>query len=310
MIYEIKKLLKKLKIRNYVTPEWRNLIEENKEEFKILKENANGKKILIATSAGGLTSCSHFESLLAFALTYYGAKVEILLCDKVLPACMMATSNFINEDQFSKNGIKKTCSACLDAGKFAYDGLDLNIHYYSQFINKEEIKEAKEVCKNLSLDELMHYKDKEDDINIGEHSLAGALRYYAVGDLNNQKNNQKILRKFTEAGIITKKVFKNVLSTHNNFDIILMNHAIYIPQGIICDVAKKYKKKIVSYITGYRKNSWIFSHGDTYHHTMMTEPTSEWENMDLNEKKEKKIMNYLELKLLLIKIQRIRVITQ
>ena len=125
MIYEIKKLLKKLKIRNYVTPEWRNLIEENKEEFKILKENANGKKILIATSAGGLTSCSHFESLLAFALTYYGAKVEILLCDKVLPACMMATSNFINEDQFSKNGIKKTCSACLDAGKFAYDGLDI-----------------------------------------------------------------------------------------------------------------------------------------------------------------------------------------
>ena len=294
MIYQIKKLLKKFKIRDYATPDWNKLIEKNKEEFKFLKKKANGKKILITTSAGGLTSCSHFESLLAFALTYYGAKVEILLCDKVLPACMMATSNFINEEDFSKNGIKKTCNACLDAGKFAFDGLKLKTHYYSDFINSVDIKESKELCKNLSLDELINYKDKEDNMSIGEHSLAGALRYYAVGNIRNQKNNQTILRKFTEAGIITKKVFENILSTHNNIDIIISNHAIYIPQGVICEVTKKYKKKIVSYVTGYRKNSWIFSHGDTYHYTMMTEPVSDWENMDLNEKKENKIMNYLD----------------
>jgi len=29
----------------------------------------------------------------------------------------------------------------------------------------------------------------------------------------------------------------------------------------------------------YRKHCFIFSPGDTYHHTMISEPTSQWENM-------------------------------
>jgi len=81
MRYLIKKLLKKFKIRDYAATNWKQIISENKEEFELIKKKAQGKKIVITTSAGGLLFCSHFESLLAFALTYYGAKVEILLCD-------------------------------------------------------------------------------------------------------------------------------------------------------------------------------------------------------------------------------------
>ena len=94
----IKKLLKKFKIKDYATTDWKQIISENKNEFELIKKKANGKKILLATSAGGIIFCSHLESLLAFALTYYGARVEILLCDKVLPACMMGTSHFIDEE--------------------------------------------------------------------------------------------------------------------------------------------------------------------------------------------------------------------
>ena len=107
MRFFIKKLLKKFKIRNYSSTNWRKIISENREEFELIKKKANGKKILIATSSGGQLFCSHFESLLAFALTFYGARVEILLCDKVLPACMMATSNFIDEEKFSEKVYRK-----------------------------------------------------------------------------------------------------------------------------------------------------------------------------------------------------------
>ena len=127
---------------------------------------------------------------MAFALTYYGARVEILLCDKVLPACMMATSNFINEETFSKKGVSKICNGCLDAGKFAFDGLDLKINYYSQFVTPEEIKKINEKVNCLDYKNLSSYK--EDGISIGEHSLAGAARYYAVGSLDEQKNKDKM----------------------------------------------------------------------------------------------------------------------
>ena len=89
-----------------------------------------------------------------------------------------------------------------------------------------------------------------------------------------------------------KEYLDKIKSGWVDIDIIISNHAIYIPQGVICEVTKKYKKKIVSYVTGYRKNSWIFSHGDTYHYTMMTEPVSDWENIDLNEKKENKTFSF------------------
>jgi hypothetical protein len=291
MRFQIKKILNKLKLRKYITPDWKEILKGNEKEFELIKEKANGKKILIATSTGGHIFCSHLESLLAFALTYYGARVEILLCDKVLPACMMGTSNFIDEEQFVKKGVSKICNGCLDTGKFAFDGQGLKLNYYSQYISKLEIQEANKTIDNLKYNELFNYT--EDEINIGEHSLAGALRYYAVGNLEGQKYKEKILRKYTKAGLITKKVISNFFIKNPDFEIVISNHAIYIPQGIIASVAKKYKKKIVSYTTGYRKCSFIFSHDDSYHFTMMSEPTKEWEEINLDKKKEAKIIDYL-----------------
>ncbi len=289
--YSIKKILNKLKITNYANVNWNEILKNNREEFELIKKKSNGKKILLATSAGGHLFCSHFESLLAFALTYYGARVEILLCDKILPACMMATSNFIAEDKFKKKGINEVCNGCIDYGKFAFEGLGLKINYYSQYISNLEIQESNKIIDNLKYDELFSYK--EDDITIGDHAHAGALRYYAVGDLDNQKHKENILRKFTKGGLITKKIISNFFLKNPDFEIVILNHAIYIPQGIICSVAKKYKKKIVSYFPGYKKNSFIFSHDDTYHLTMMSEPTKEWEAINLDKKKENRIMEYL-----------------
>jgi hypothetical protein len=32
----------------------------------------------------------------------------------------------------------------------------------------------------------------------------------------------------------------------------------------------------------YRRQRFIFSHGDTYHHTLMTEPATEWSQLELD----------------------------
>src|SRR5688500_15217015 len=43
----------------------------------------------------------------------------------------------------------------------------------------------------------------------------------------------------------------------------------------------------------YRKRRFIFSHDDTYHHTLLTEPPGHWENMQLSESQERDLMHYL-----------------
>ena len=43
----------------------------------------------------------------------------------------------------------------------------------------------------------------------------------------------------------------------------------------------------------YRKRRFIFSHDDTYHHTLMTEPREHWENLVLSAAQERELMQYL-----------------
>jgi hypothetical protein len=43
----------------------------------------------------------------------------------------------------------------------------------------------------------------------------------------------------------------------------------------------------------YRKRRFIFSHDDTYHHTLMSEPLSQWEHNELTPAQERELMQYL-----------------
>jgi hypothetical protein len=288
MIFLIKKILRNLNLTKKNYPNWKKLIKN----YFIKKVSKNNKKILICTSAGGQLFDSHFDSLMGFALSQNGANVEFLLCDKILPACMLSTSKFIPEETFIKKGPANICRSCLDDGKLAFEGLDLKINFYSENLNKNEINEAKNLETKLSYSDLKFFK--LDGVNIGEHALAGALRYYAVGDLeaDNVKYAEIILRKFVRAGILTKFAITNLIKK-NFYDIIVLNHGIYIPQGVIVEVAKKFDINIVTYTAGYREKSIVFSHDDTYHKTMMEEDVNLWENLIWSQKHEEKILEYL-----------------
>lgn len=290
--FEIKKILKKLKILKNNSPNWKSILSDNYNLYKEIKLKAkNGQKILICTSSGGHLLSSHFESLLALSLTRYGANVEIMLCDKALKACQMTTSQFVEEKKFLNQGQLSLCNSCLDNGRAAFEELGLKINYYSKFISKKDEIDILEKVKNLSMNEMLNYT--EDNMNLGEHANAGALRYYAVGELLDIPNNLEVLRKYLISALTTKKIFDNFF-IKKKFDKIILNHGIYVPQGVICDISKKSNIKIITYTNAYRKNSFIFNYDDTYHRTMIDEETKDWEDMILDSKKEKTIMNYLK----------------
>jgi hypothetical protein len=84
------------------------------------------------------------------------------------------------------------------------------------------------------------------------------------------------------------------LLDQEKFDLAVFHHGIYVPQGIIGELARAQDVGVVTWTAAYRKQCFIFSHDDTYHHTLRDEPISEWENMRWDDSLEREVMAYLD----------------
>ncbi len=272
---------------------WIDILQNQDNLWKKELSNSVGKKILIATSTGGHKAVIPVESLLAVALTLRGAQAHFLLCDKFLPACLQAiTTSFNTKEEFPKHGPQKSlCNNCFKTGYEMYKPLGLPIHLYSRLVSQDEELKAYEMAKSINIDDIKNFV--LDGLHIGEHAYAGALRYFARADLKGISYAEKVLRRYFHAALLSVYVTERILSKYN-FDCVVFNHGIYIPQGITGEVARKYKVRVVNWNPAYRKKCFIFSEGDTYHHTLMNEPASKWENLSLTKKLENKTLNYLK----------------
>ena len=64
-------------------------------------------------------------------------------------------------------------------------------------------------------------------------------------------------------------------SAQVQYEVAVFHHGIYVPQGLIGECCREAGVRVVNWNPAYRKQCFIFSHGDTYHHTLMTEPTEQ-----------------------------------
>ena len=142
----------------------------------------------------------------------------------------------------------------------------------------------------LSIEELKDFRS--DSVKIGEHAYSGALRYYAKTDLNSEKNGKNILISYFKSSLIVNKSI-NRLFEKKKYDEIFLNHGIYVPQGLIIDVAKKHNIKTSTWCPGYRKKTFSFTRGDTYHRSLIYEKNDNWEKISFNNSIKNKIENYL-----------------
>ena len=282
----LKDLIKKLvNYENKELPDLGNLIKNLKFTKKL-----KSKKILIATSTGGLYSHLIIESILGTALKFKGAEVEFFLCDGALPACLMCTTVSISETELLKKGPKKICSSCFFDSNSYLKKANFNIHQMSNYLEASDYAKAKKISEKVEFNKIKNYKI--GGVPVGMHAYAAALRYYGIIDLKIENNSHLVLKKYFESALITKfsldKFFKI-----NKYDLIIMNHGIYTPQGILNEMAIIKKIKIITWYPFYRKKTIGFSSGDTYHREYLNEKNSSWVNMDFNKKKNIIIKNYL-----------------
>ena len=251
--------------------------------------------MLLATSMGGFAPATAIEGLLGVSLTLRGARVRFLLCDKALPACLQTHDMPPDPGLLARYELESAlCNACYGRGSAAYATHGLPVWRFSEFVSSDERREARELANRVPYEEIPRYRWR--DLAVGEHAQAGALRFYARGHLAGADGAETTLRRFFEASLVTAMVMRNLLA-RERIDRACFHHGIYVPQGLIAEACRAASVPMVTWNVAYRKGCFLFSHDDTYHHTMLTEPLAAWEQMPWGPEKDREIVDYLDSRL-------------
>ena len=286
LIFQIrwKKIFEKKKI-----PIWKNYHFNKKE----ISENLYGRKILFATSYGSHDISLKIDALIANKIKSLGHKAEFLFCDEFLTLCSQVNIfEFKNIDLLFSKGIKDKCIYCWGCAKKSIDQKKFIINQLSNHLKEEDYKKINDIFTQTEDKDILNFKYK--NINVGEHAYSSTLRFFARGDLK-EKNSDKILKMYFYSALLTLFSFSNLIK-EKNYDTIVINHGLYVPQGIIMEIAKNNNIKVVTWFPSYKNKTFIYSHKDTYHKTFLTDKIDFWEKNDLDNEKEKRVIDYIESK--------------
>jgi hypothetical protein len=278
-------------------PRWGDLIGADLVRLRSLAASLppDAPHVLLAPSVGHPTMTT-LDSVLAVALTLRGARVDVLLCDEVLPACQNCLLGKLQDEwitnEFLPHGpAREICVTCYSPAQAMFESLGVRVRRYSEYVADGEIETAWRLANRLTPEEIFAYT--VDGLPIGEHARAGAIRFFARTSLEKEEHGIDVLRRYFAAAVITRFAVDRLLSATRYLSATL-NHGIYVPQGIVGAVARRHGVRVASWIMSYRRNSFIFSHGDTYHHTLMSEPVGNWVNMEWDADIEAELLDYLK----------------
>ncbi|MBM3545156.1 MAG: capsular biosynthesis protein [Alphaproteobacteria bacterium] len=284
--------------KNGLFPDWPALLGADWPRFEALRDatrnNSDAPRVLIATSVGVHAASSIFDSYLAAALTARGAHCDIALCDAVLPACLAAEYTWYpNAEQFAEHGSRADlCTACLTPAEklFGKGGLGLTVQRYGAQLTAEDRVRAKTIAETTPREEISALI--LDDVNVGEAALSGALRFFARGELDADPVQEKVLRRYLEAACLSLFAMRNLIA-REGYDVVIGHHGIYVPQALVAEAARAASVRFVTWNPAYRSGCFIFSHDETYHRSMLSEPVSNWENLRLDEATREQLRRYL-----------------
>ncbi|HNC24017.1 MAG TPA: glycosyltransferase, partial [Opitutaceae bacterium] len=276
-------------------PDWGKVLEAEQAAWEEAKRRAaGGPRVLIATSVPGFAAQSMFESILAVALTLRGAAVSFLTCDKVLPACMRAERTEVPEPATIADGhfnAHRLCHECPQVARVVYGPLGLPGVQFGELVSVHERAEIRQLAERLPLAELPKLVWR--GLPVGEHAYAGTLRYFASGNLDHEPEAEGVTRRYLEGTLISAAAMLRLLG-QTKFSTAVFHHGIYSPQGMVAAACRAAGISPKIWHIAYRKSSFMFSHEDTYHRTMLTEPTATWRDLAWTPQMETELMEYLK----------------
>ena len=229
---------------------------------------------------------------MAAALRLRGAEPHVLLCDAALAACAECDASlYPRVDRFVEHGPRRDlCRDCFWPARRVYEKLNMQVHRLSTLVTEDQRQIAGEVAQAVPFAEIPDYC--HDGLAVGEHAYAGALRFFATGSLDAEPQAEAVLRRYLHSALVTMFATRRLVR-EQGFSCAMFTHGIYIPWGVMGEVCRQEGVRIANWNVAYRKRRFIFSHDDTYHHTLMSEPQAEWEPVELGPERERTLMDYL-----------------
>jgi hypothetical protein len=274
-------------------PDWSRVLARNPGLWSSARKAAHGgPRVLMASTIGSYAHAVTLESALAASLTFRGAEVHALLCDTAMPACAECDASLYPDiKSFVECGpVRDLCRDCLWPAERVYSVLGIKVHRYSEWLTSEERADAARLAGTVRLHDIAGLR--LDHLAIGEHAYAGALRFFATGSLDDEPHGEAVLRRYLEAALLTAFATRRLVRTMA-FASAVFTHGIYVPWGIVGEVARQEGVHVSTWNVAYRKRRFIFSHDDTYHHTLMAEPREHWEAVELSQPQERELLQYL-----------------
>ncbi len=274
-------------------PDWRAVLTTRRSLWASARAAAKGgPRVLMASSIGSYAHAVTLESALSVALTLRGAEVHALLCDGAMTACAECEASLYPDiDAFVRDGpTHDLCKDCHWPAADVYRELGIITHRYSDWLTPQDRADARALASGVPADAIEAFT--LDGLAIGEHAYAGALRFFATGSLEDEPRADAVLRRYLESALLTayatRRLFRSV-----GFASAVFTHGIYVPWGVVGEVARQEQVGVSAWNVAYRKRRFIFSHDDTYHHTLLSEPQEQWEGLELSESQERELMQYL-----------------
>ena len=274
-------------------PDWRSLIAAEVQLWQSARAGAHGgPRVLMATSIGSYAHAATLESVLSAALTFRGAEVHVLLCDGAMTACAECDASLYPDlTRFAQHGPSRDlCKNCFSPAERVYTQLGIKVHKYGEWLTADDRAEASRIATTIPANEIQSFT--LDGLVIGEHAHAGALRFFATGSLEDEPLALTIARRYLESALrvafATRRLLRSI-----QFSSAVFTHGIYVPWGIVGEVARQEGVHVSTWNVAYRKRRFIFSHDNTYHHTLMSEPREHWENLELSAQQDRDLMHYL-----------------
>jgi hypothetical protein len=274
-------------------PDWSTAIAADHQLWKSARASTQGgPRILMATAIGSYAHAVTLESALAVALTFRGAEVHALLCDGTMTACAECEASLYPDVQrFAEHGPSlDLCRDCSWPAENVYKTLGLKIHRMGDWLTAPQRADAQRIASTLPLDQIESFTF--EGLNIGEHAHAGALRFFATGSLEDEPLAEAVLRRYLESALLTAFASRHLMRAIG-FTSAVFTHGIYVPWGVVGEVARQQRIHVSNWNVAYRKRRFIFSHDDTYHHTLLDEPREQWERLELSPAQERELMQYL-----------------
>jgi hypothetical protein len=274
-------------------PDWGAVLSTRQPLWNSARAAARGgPRVLMASSIGSYAHAVTLESALAVALTLRGVEVHALLCDSALTACAECEASLYPDiAAFARSGPSRDlCRDCRWPAEEVYSRLGIKVHRYSEWLTAAERQQASALSAAVPADQIEGFT--LDGLAIGEHAHAGALRFFATGSLADEPLAEAVLRRYLESALLTAFATRRLLRAER-FSSAVFTHGIYVPWGVVGEVARQERVHVSAWNVAYRKRRFIFSHDDTYHHTLLSEPKAHWEDLELSDAQDRELMQYL-----------------